>query len=288
MTYSINNKLLNFNKPLVMAIVNLTPDSFYDGGKFDTINDVVKDAEEKLAQGADILDVGAASARPNANPISEVEEWQRLEAPLNALRQAFPNTLISVDTYRSSIAQKSIDLGVDVINDISGGDMDSKMFKVVAKHQIPYILMHIQGTPKTMQDNPQYENVVTEVKQAFEQKISKLKALNHTSIILDVGFGFGKTLEHNYQLLKHLAEFESLGFPLLAGVSRKSMINKVIGTSAVSALNGTTVLNTLALANGAKLLRVHDVKEARQAVELVEFYRNVYFDTSTSSALRNH
>lgn len=273
MTYTVNNKLLNFNKPLVMAIVNLTPDSFYDGGKFDTLNDVLKDAEEKLEQGAEILDIGAASARPNAEPISEVEEWQRLEAPLKALREAFPNTIISVDTYRSGIAQKSIDLGIDVINDISGGDMDEDMFKVVAKHQIPYILMHMQGTPKTMQDNPQYENVVIEIKQNFEEKIKKIKALNHTQLILDVGFGFGKTLEHNYQLLKHLTEFESLEFPLLAGVSRKSMINKVIGTSAVSALNGTTVLNTIALLNGANILRVHDVKEAKQAVELVSFYK---------------
>jgi dihydropteroate synthase len=272
-TYQSNGKLLNFNKPMVMAIINLTPDSFYDGGKFDGLSSILKDAEEKLEQGAAILDLGAASARPNSEPISETEEWMRLEPVLAALRKQFPNTFISIDTYRSNIAQKSIELGAEMINDISGGELDSAMFSVISKNNTPYILMHMQGTPKTMQEHPSYENVVVEVKSFFENKINELKELGHTQLILDPGFGFGKTLEHNYQLLKHFDYFTTLGFPVLAGLSRKSMINKVIGTSPVSALNGTTSLNTIALLNGASILRVHDVQEAMQALALVEFYK---------------
>jgi dihydropteroate synthase len=272
-TYQSNGKLLNFNKPMVMAIINLTPDSFYDGGKFNGLSSILKDAEEKLEQGAAILDLGAASARPNSEPISETEEWMRLEPVLAALRKQFPNTFISIDTYRSNIAQKSIELGAEMINDISGGELDSAMFSVISKNNTPYILMHMQGTPKTMQEHPSYENVVVEVKSFFENKINELKELGHTQLILDPGFGFGKTLEHNYQLLKHFDYLTTLGFPLLAGLSRKSMINKVIGTSPVSALNGTTSLNTIALLNGASILRVHDVQEAMQAMALVEFYK---------------
>ena len=284
--YTYNGKIITFTKPLIMAIVNLTPDSFYDGGKFDTINDVLKDVEEKLNQGADMVDIGAASSRPNAIQISEEEEWQRLQKNVVAIRKQFPNTFISIDTYRSAIAKKCADLGADIINDISGGNFDAKMFETIASIGIPYILMHMQGTPQIMQNSPNYVNVVSEIKSEFEQKINSFGQLNFRKIILDVGFGFGKTNEHNYQLLKHLNTFktlnlqlstlklESLNIPILAGLSRKSIINKVIGTNPVTALNGTTVLNTIALLNGANILRVHDVAEAKQAIELVNFYIN--------------
>ena len=256
-----------------MAIINLTPDSFYDGGKYGRINDIISDAEEKVLQGADILDLGAASSRPGATEISEQEEWLRLEEVLTALRKKFPGIFISVDTYRAGIAEKSAALGADMINDISGGNLDPGMFATIARLDLPYVLMHMQGTPQTMQQQPAYQHVVDDIRAAFETKIAALKQLNFNKIILDPGFGFGKTTEHNYQLLKSLDTFVSLGFPVLAGMSRKGMINKVIGTNPVTAMNGTTVVNTMALLNGAKLLRVHDVPEARQAVELVGFYK---------------
>jgi dihydropteroate synthase len=274
-SYQINAKTLSFEKPLVMAIINLTPDSFYDGGKYSDVNDVLRDAEEKIRQGADILDIGAASSRPNAKEIDEREEWKRLEQQLIELRKRFPDIFISVDTYRSDIAKRSADLGADIINDISGGNFDPEMFATVSRLQIPYVLMHIQGTPQNMQTDPKYGDVVYEVKTEFEKKLGKLKKLNFNKIILDPGFGFGKNTEHNFQLLKQLSQFSELGFPILAGVSRKSMINKIIKTNPVTALNGTTVLNTIALLNGAHILRVHDVTEARQAIELVEYYRGV-------------
>ncbi len=273
--YQINAKKLLFEKPLVMAIVNLTPDSFYDGGKYSDVNDVLRDAEEKIKQGADIIDIGAASSRPNAKEIDETEEWERLEPVLKELRKKFPEIFISVDTYRSSIAKKVAELGADIINDISGGNLDKEMFAMISKLDVAYVLMHMQGTPQTMQQNPEYGDVVFEVKNELEQKINRLTELNFKNIILDVGFGFGKNNEHNYQLLKQLPQFSELGFPILTGVSRKSMINKIIHTNPVTALNGTTVLNTIALLNGAKILRVHDVTEAKQAIELVEFYKEV-------------
>lgn len=256
-----------------MAIINLTPDSFYDGGKYDRVSDIVNDAEEKVMQGAHILDLGAASSRPGATEISEEEEWQRLEEVLKALRAKFPATFISVDTYRSGIAQRSAGLGADIINDISGGNLDPHMFTTMAQLNLPYILMHMQGTPQTMQQNPSYSNVVSEVQAEFKTKISALEQLHFSQLILDPGFGFGKTTHHNYQLLKGLDRMTSLGFPVLAGMSRKGMINKVIGTNPVTALNGTSVVNTMALLNGASILRVHDVTEARQAIELVEYYQ---------------
>lgn len=257
-----------------MGIVNITPDSFYDGGKYSALKDVLQDVEEKIRQGAHIIDIGAASSRPNAIEISEKEEWERLNEALSGIRKTFPDILLSVDTYRSAIAKRSAELGADIINDIGGGNLDPAMFATIAKLNLPYILMHIQGTPQTMQDNPHYAHVVSDIKKEFEEKIEILGKLNFKKIILDPGFGFGKNLENNYQLLKGLAEFLSFGFPVLAGVSRKGMINKIIGTNPVTALNGTTVLNTIALLNGASLLRVHDVNEAKQAIELTEFYKN--------------
>lgn len=274
MVYLVNGKTINFEQVQLMAIVNLTPDSFYDGGKYDGLNDVLADVKQKVKAGANIIDIGAASSRPGAQEISSEEEWQRLQEPLKAIRDAFPQIIISVDTYRSEIAKKSVAEGADIINDISGGNLDTNMFKTVAELQVPYILMHMKGNPSNMQKDPVYADVVSEVKKEFISKTKELETLNFHKTILDVGFGFGKNLQHNYQLLKHLSAFHDLNYPILAGVSRKSMINKVIHTNPVTALNGTTVLHTIALLNGAKILRVHDVLEAKQAIELVDFYKN--------------
>lgn len=274
MMYQANGLNINFEQPLVMAIVNLTPDSFYDGGKFDGINDILSDVNTKIKAGADIIDIGAASSRPGSKMISEDEEWKRLKEPLLKIRQEYPETLISVDTYRSRIAEMSFELGANIINDISGGDLDLEMFKTVAKLNIPYIMMHMKGTPENMQIDPTYEDVVNEVIESFKNKIKVLNDLNFKKIIIDPGFGFGKSLTDNYKLLKHLSKFTGINYPVLTGVSRKSMINKVIKTNPVTALNGTSVINTIALLNGSRILRVHDVLEAKQAIQLVEFYKN--------------
>jgi dihydropteroate synthase len=275
MEYQANQKILNFARPLIMAIVNLTPDSFYDGGKYDSVKDILADINQKIKAGAHIIDIGAASSRPGAKEITEAEEWERLSAALDAIRKEFPKILISIDTYRSSIAKKSADLGADIINDISGGNKDADMFKTVASLDLPYVLMHMKGDPENMQKDPTYENVIREVKTELQAKIQKLEALNFKKIIIDPGFGFGKNLEHNFKLLKNLNELNNLNYPILVGISRKSMVNKIIHTSPVTALNGTTVLHTIALLNGAKMLRVHDVNEVKQAIELVEYYKNV-------------
>jgi dihydropteroate synthase len=258
-----------------MAIINITPDSFYDGGKFSSVTDIVKDAEMKIHEGATIIDIGAASSRPKAISISVKDEIIRLKEPLLKLRKEFPKMLISIDTYLSEVAEFAIDLGADIINDISGGEIDSKMLDVVAKHQIAYVLMHMQGNPQNMQLNPSYVNVVDDLYSFYKEKIAVCQSKGFEKLIIDVGFGFGKTIEHNYELLKYLDRFTDFGFPILAGLSRKSMINQVIHTNPVTALNGTTVLNTIALQNGAKILRVHDVKEAKQAIDLYEFYKAV-------------
>ncbi len=274
-TYLTNGKQLSFEKAQVMAIINITPDSFYDGGKFSSVTDIIKDAEMKIHEGATIIDIGAASSRPNALAISVKDEIIRLREPLMKLRKEFPKIFISIDTYLADVAEFAIDLGDDIINDISGSQIDKSMLDVVSKHQIAYVLMHMQGTPQNMQKNPSYDDVVKDISMFYTSKIEQCKNLGFDKLIIDVGFGFGKTVEHNYQLLKHLNEFTLFDYPLLAGLSRKSMINKVIHTSPVTALNGTTVLNTIALQNGAKILRVHDVKEAKQAVDLFEFYKSV-------------
>ena len=274
-TYLTNGKQLSFKKAQVMAIINITPDSFYDGGKFSSVSDIVKDAEIKINEGAAIIDIGAASSRPKAVAISVKDEIARLKEPLIKLRKEFPKMLISIDTYLSEVAGFAIDLGADMVNDISGGEIDKNMLPLVAKHQIAYILMHMQGTPQTMQQNPVYDNVVKELLEFYTKKIEECKLLSLDKLIIDVGFGFGKTVENNFQLLKHLHDYTIFDFPLLVGLSRKSMINKVIHTSPNTALNGTTVLNTIALQNGANILRVHDVKAAKQAIDLFEFYKAV-------------
>lgn len=272
-SYLTNGKQLSFEKAQVMAIINLTPDSFYDGGKFSSVSDIINDAEMKVNEGAAILDIGAASSRANAEVVTVEEEISRLREPLTALRRHFPNSFISVDTYHSEVAAFAVNMGADIINDISGGEMDPHMLETAAKLNVVYVMMHMQGTPQTMQQAPHYHDVVYEVESFFKDKIAVCERLGFDKLILDAGFGFGKSTEHNYQLLKQLQQLADLGYPVLAGLSRKSMINQVIHTSPVTALNGTTVLNTLALQNGAKILRVHDVKEAKQAIDLFEFYK---------------
>jgi dihydropteroate synthase len=271
--YSANGKALNFSKPRIMAVVNLTPDSFFDGGKYDALPDVLSDVESKIAQGAEIIDLGAASSRPGAEEISAEEEWRRLQPVLAQVARLFPRTLISVDTYRSQIALKASEHGADIINDIGGGNLDHEMFNAVARNRLIYVLMHMDGNPRTMGSNEPYDDVCHSVMNFFSAATGKLRSLGFGQVILDPGFGFGKSLANNYQLLKTLPVLRSLGFPLLAGISRKSMINRVIGTNPVTALNGTTVLHTVALLNGASLLRVHDVKEAREAIELISYYK---------------
>ena len=272
--YACNGKILSFASPLVMAIVNITPDSFYDGGKYSSATDVLRDIQEKTKQGAHIIDIGAASSRPGASGITAGEEWMRLSALLPLIRKEFPGVFLSVDTFHAGVAEKSAAEGADIINDISGGKYDPLMFETVARLDLPYVCMHIDGTPQTMQQNPPYQDVVTTVRSFFESVVEKFKILQFEKIILDPGFSFGKSLENNYQMLRSLGRLSVNGLPVLAGISRKSMINRVIGTNPVTALNGTTVLNTIALLNGASILRVHDVKEAMEAISLVQFYRN--------------
>ena len=264
------NKTLDLSKPVVMGVLNLTPDSFYDGGKIIGLNNAIQLAGKMIEEGAAIIDIGAVSTKPNAMDVSVEEEWARLKDVLKELRVNYPDAILSVDTYRASIARRAAGFGADMINDISGGQFDERMFETIAELGLPYVMMHIQGTPTTMQQNPVYNDVVEEVSEFFKIQLSKLASLGTTeNIILDPGFGFGKTVEHNYELLQRFSEFKKLGYPLLAGLSRKSMINKVLEIQAEDALNGTTVLNTTALLNGANILRVHDVKEAVEAVKLV-------------------
>ena len=270
-----NGKTISLKKPTVMGILNLTPDSFYDGGTLLAEKDLLAKAEKHIKEGASILDLGAVSTKPNAAEVSEDEELARLLPPLKLLRKTFPNIFISVDTYRGQVALAAANEGVDIINDISGGTFDAKMLTTVGKLRLPYVMMHTQGTPQTMQQNPQYKNVVNDVFDFFTAQIKTAQQHGIEQLILDVGFGFGKTLEHNYELLAQLKKFEALKFPLLAGISRKSMINKVIGTKPENALNGTSIVNTIALLNGANIIRVHDVKEAMQAIQLVNCYHSV-------------
>ena len=265
-----NGKKLNLKHACVMGIVNLTPDSFYVKSRLNTQKKLLKGVEKQIKEGAAIIDVGAMSSRPGAKEINEKEELKRLLPSLQLIRSTFPDVFISVDTYRAEIARLAAEEGVDMVNDISAGEMDKNMMKLVAKSKLPYVMMHMQGTPLSMQENPKYKNVVNEVKLFLEKKIIQAKEAGIKQLIIDPGFGFGKTLEHNYKLLHHLNDLNTLGYPLLVGFSRKSMINKVLNNKATEALNGTTVLNTIALLKGAKILRVHDVKEAVEAVRIVE------------------
>ncbi len=276
------NKKFDFSVPKIMGILNLTPDSFYDGGKYTQEAHAIKRVRKMLEEGADIIDIGAVSTRPGAKPVDEKEELLRLLPLLRPLVKRFPETVFSIDTYHAAVAAACVEEGAALINDISGGTMDKNMFSTIARLQVPYVLMHLHGTPQTMQHAPLAENTVAHVRAFFEEKVSALRETGVEDIILDPGFGFGKTLESNYELLAGMEALRIDGLPLLAGISRKSMINKVLHTSPDQALNGTTVLHTLALLNGANLLRVHDVKEAREAVEIVDFYRTFGKSSSTN------
>jgi len=259
---------LSFESPLIMGIVNLTPDSFYDGGRYISQKAAIEHSEQLISDGADIIDLGAASTRPGAADVSPEEELTRLLPVLEHLTKYHSKIPISIDTFHASVAKKTIDSGASIINDISGGN-DPEMYKTVGKYKVPYVLMHIQGTPKTMQQAPHYTNVVEEVFQYFSDRIPKLKSAGLEQIIIDPGFGFGKTVEHNYSLLRHLDRFKSLGYPIMVGLSRKSLINKVLKTKPENALTGTISLNTIALLQGANIIRVHDIKEAKQVIQLV-------------------
>ena len=271
MIYQLNcrGKLLDVSNPVVMGILNVTPDSFYDGGKFNNESNIIKQVEKMLTEGAAIIDIGAVSTRPGAQDVSEEEEMQRLIPVVKFIHQQFPSAVLSIDTYRSRIAEMAIENGAAIINDISAGEFDKNMFATIARLQVPYVMMHIQGTPQTMQLNPVYENVTLDIIRFFVKRLEQLRNIGVKDIIIDPGFGFGKTVEHNYELLASLESFKFFECPIIVGVSRKAMINKVIHTKAENALNGTTVVNTIALLNGANILRVHDVKEAMEAIAIV-------------------
>ena len=270
MTINCKGTLVDLTRPKVMGILNVTPDSFFDGGKYKNERDILEQAEKMLNEEATFIDVGAYSSRPGAKHISEEEELQRMLPVVELLIKNFPEIIISIDSFRSRVVEESVNAGAAIINDISGGMMDEQMFKTVAKLQVPYIMMHMKGTPQNMQQNPQYENVVMEVISFFAEQLFKLRKLKVNDVIIDVGFGFGKTLDQNYELLKKLSLFKSLDAPILTGVSRKSMLYKLLGVTPKEALNATTVANTVALLNGTHILRVHDVKEAIEAVKIVE------------------
>lgn len=269
-TIKLADRELDFSVPVVMGILNVTPDSFYDGGKYVSEVKVIERIHQIVEEGAGIIDVGAYSTRPGAAFVDEKEELGRLAWAVELIRKYYPEVAVSIDTFRAKVAEEIITcLGPVIVNDISGGTMDDGMFEMVAKTGVPYMMMHIQGTPQTMQKNPVYQNVVAEVRDFFTERIEKLNALGFDNIILDPGFGFGKTLAHNYELMNHMEIYQELGYPVLVGISRKTMIYKLLGGTAQDALNGTTVLNTIALMKGANILRVHDVKEAREAVILL-------------------
>lgn len=265
-----NGRLLNLSTPIIMGILNVTPDSFYDGGRYAAQDSIVAQVEKMLKAGATIIDIGGMSSRPGAEIISVEEELKRVLPAIDTVMRHFPTALISIDTVRAEVARQSVQQGASIINDISAGSIDTEMFSTVAELGVPYILMHIKGKPKDMQLRPSYDNVVLEVTDFMIEKIGQLRELGVKDIILDVGFGFGKTIEHNYQLLKYMDQFNILDLPILAGVSRKSMIYKVLNNTAKEALNGTTALNVVALQQGAKILRVHDVKAAMEVVRLWE------------------
>lgn len=261
---------MDLSQPKVMGILNVTPDSFYDGGKYNLEAELENQVAKLISEKADFIDIGGYSTRPNASDVSVEEEWERVKSGIMAVRNQSEEIYISVDTFRAEIAKKAIEFGANLINDISGGSLDSKMFQTVANLQVPYIIMHTRGTPQTMKQLTQYDNILDEILNYFVDRIGKLKALGVKDIIIDLGFGFAKTIEQNYFLLKNLAVFKELELPILVGVSRKSMIYKKLKIQPNEALNGTTALNTIALQNGANILRVHDVKEAKQVVKLNE------------------
>lgn len=285
-TINVRGKLLDLSEPQVMGILNVTPDSFYAGSRKQTEEDIHTRVQQIVAEGGSMIDIGAYSSRPGADDVTAEEEMRRLRMGMKIVREIAPDVPVSVDTFRADVAKMSIEeLGADIINDISGGELDKEMFATVAKMGVPYILMHMKATPKDGDDNasfsvakmqlvPQYDNLIKEVLLYFAEKVQRLRDLGQKDIILDPGFGFSKTLEHNYELMNHFEELKIFNLPILSGVSRKSMIYKLIGGSPMDALNGTTVLNTTSLLKGASILRVHDVKEAVETAKIVEAMLN--------------
>jgi dihydropteroate synthase len=267
---NFNGNLEDINGPKIFGILNLTPDSFYDGGQNGNVEASIRNVKKMLNDGADIIDVGAYSSRPGAKEVSEQEEIDRLLPTVEKISSLFPNTKISVDTFRSKVALHAIKQGAHIINDISGGDLDPDIWNVSAQFNTPYIAMHMQGTPENMQKNPSYVNVVDDILLSFSTKINEMKKSGLKDIIIDPGFGFGKTLDQNYEILKRLSEFSILEHPLLVGVSRKSMIYSLLNTTPQDALNGTTAIHMLALEKGIDFLRVHDVKAAKEAITIWE------------------
>lgn len=270
MTINCKGKLIDLTIPKVMGILNLTPDSFYDGGLYKAESDILRQVEKMLTEGATFIDMGAYSSRPNATDISPTEELNRLLPIVSLLIKNFPDILISIDTFRSSVAEPCILAGACMVNDISAGHMDTTMLDTVAKLKVPFIMMHMKGTPQNMQQHVHYEDLLKEILYYFSERIMKAKALGIIDIIIDPGFGFSKTTAQNYELLKHLDVFEMLEKPLLVGFSRKSMVYKPLKSSAQEALNGTTILNTIALQKNVSILRVHDVKEAMECIQLIQ------------------
>lgn len=266
----VGGEVLDLSTPAVMGILNVTPDSFYDGGSYQSEAKIIGRIHQIVEEGGRIIDVGAYSSRPGAAAVSEKEEIGRLMPAVELIRKYYPHIPVSIDTFRAKVAKEvNTCMGTVIVNDISGGTMDETMFDYVSQAGIPYVMMHIQGTPETMQKNPEYADVVKEVGQFFRERIARLEAAGFRQIILDPGFGFGKTLQHNYELLDGMETYKSFGYPLLVGISRKSMIYKLLGGTPADALNGTTVLNTISLLKGADILRVHDVKEAVETVKIV-------------------
>ena len=277
---NLNGILTDISVPKVMGILNVTPDSFYAASRKQADEEISTRVLEILEAGADIIDVGAYSSRPGADDVSADEEMRRLAHALDILRRTAPESVVSVDTFRAQVARRCVeDFGVQIINDISGGELDAAMFDTVAQLQVPYILMHMKGTPRTMQQEPHYDDLMTEMLQYFGRKVGQLHEMGVKDIILDPGFGFGKTMAHNYELMRRLQDLRVLGLPLLVGVSRKSMIYRLLGTTPEDALNGTTVLNALALTKGASILRVHDVRAAVETVRIVQAVVGATFET---------
>lgn len=276
MTINCNGRLIDLNEPKIMGILNTTPNSFYDGGSSQSMDLILDKVEKYLSEGADILDIGGYSTKPGAEEVSEQEEIDRTAPVIEAISTKYPETIISVDTFRGNVAREAVNAGASIINDVSGWELDENMFPAIADLNVPYILMHMKGTPKTMQNEPEYNDVTLEVNEYFAKKIAQLKAAKVKDIILDPGFGFAKTLEHNYELF---SKMEALGFgefPLLVGISRKSMIYKLVDSTPQEALNGTSVLNMVALQKGAKILRVHDVKAAKETLQIYNALQGKY------------
>lgn len=272
---NVNGSLLDLSQPRVMGILNVTPDSFYAGSRTQTEAEIVRRMKQIVSEGAAIIDIGAYSSRSNADNVSAREEMERLRMGLKILFEIQPDAVVSVDTFRADVARMCVEeYGVAIINDIAAGEMDADMFHTVAALNVPYIMMHMQGTPQSMQQHPHYDNLLEEVLLYFARKVQQLRDLGVKDIILDPGFGFGKTIEHNYELLSHLEDFRIFELPLLVGVSRKSMIYRLLDITPQEALNGTTVLDTICLLKGADILRVHDVKEAVETVRIVQAMRN--------------